>query len=435
MLPPAPRIASIFGSHPRRARASPQPMADQLSSDLASLRIDRSTRNPEGKGPLRHILFVLVAAGLAFGAYVVIKPRLEAEFFRTEVEVTEIAVVSPAQASVELSSTGYVVPQVVTLVGAKIPGRVTKINVKEGDTVKAGDILMELDSADYSATRRAAQTRVAAAKARVLAARAAVAEVDVQFQREKRLAAEGVSPKANSENLAARSAALAESVKAAEADVTAAASEVQSADVNLAYLTIKSPISGRVVSKPPQLGELVGALTLTPLTIEVADMTTLTVETDVPESRLEQVKPKAPCEIVLDAYPSRRFRGEVLEISPKVNRQKATVKVKVTFVDATDGVLPEMGARVSFLARALDAQGMKDPPKLVVPQSGVVSRGGGKVVYVVDGDKAKMVPVTLGAAFGTGFELSSGPPAGTRIVKNPPPELGDGQRIKNKEAE
>jgi RND family efflux transporter MFP subunit len=410
-------------------------MADQLSTDLASLRIDRSAPKPDRKGPFRYVVFGLLAAAVAGGAYVVAAPRLEAAFFRTEVEFTEISVVSPAQASVELSSTGYVVPQVVTMVGAKIPGRVTTINVREGDSVKAGDVLMELDSADYRAARRAAEARVAAAKARVLAARAAVAEVNVQLEREKRLAAEGVSPKANMENLAARSAALGESEKASQADVVAAMAEVQAADVNLAYLTIRSPISGRVVSKPPQLGELVGALTLTPLTIEVADMSTLTVETDVPESRLEQVKPKAPCEIVLDAYPSKRFRGAVLEVSPKVNRQKATVKVKVTFVDSTEGVLPEMAARVSFLNRALDEQSMKEPPKTVVPASGIVTRGPGKVVYVVDGDKAKMVPVTLGAVFGTGFELSSGPPPGTRIVKNPSPELNDGQRIKSKEAE
>src|SRR5206468_13122534 len=126
------------------------------------------------------------------------------------------------------------------------------------------------------------------------------------------------------ENLAARVAALEENVKAAEADVAAAGADVKTTEVNLGYLTVYSPITGRVISKPPQLGELVGALTLTPLTIEIADMSTLTVETDVPEARLEQVKSKAPAEIVLDAYPSRRFRGEVLEVSPKINRQKAT---------------------------------------------------------------------------------------------------------------
>jgi multidrug efflux pump subunit AcrA (membrane-fusion protein) len=171
-------------------------------------------------------------------------------------------------------------------------------------------------------------------------------------------------------------------------------------------------------------------LTLTPLTIEIADMSTLTVETDVPEARLEQVKPKAPCEIVLDAYPSRRLRGEVLEVSPKINRQKATVKVKVRFTDDTKDVLPEMSARVSFLSKPLEADALKEPPKLVIPASAVADRAGAKVAYVVDGDQVKMVTVTLGAPFGGGFELVAGPAAGTKVVKNPAPALADGQKIK-----
>jgi len=377
----------------------------------------------------------LALLGLLAVAYTVAKPRLEAAFFKTEVDVTEISLVSPAQATIELSSTGYVVPQVVSLVSPKIPGRVAEIHVKEGDDVKVGDLLMVLDSADFKSAKRAAESRVAAAKARTLAAKAAVAETQVQLDREKRLVAEGLSPKANQENLAAHVAALEENVHAAESDVAASSADARTAEINLGYLTISSPITGRVVSKPPQVGELVGTLTLTPLTIEIADMSTLAVETDVPEARLEQIKPNAPCEIVLDAYPSRRFRGQVWEVSPKVNRQKATVQVKVRFAHETKDVLPEMAARVRFLTKALDAEAMKDPPKLVVPASALADRAGAKVVYVVDGDHVKMSTVTVGGPFGGGFELVSGPSAGTRVVKNPPPALADGQPIKQRGSE
>lgn len=408
-------------------------MSDRLSNDLASLRIDRAAPDPEGgRGPLRAILGVVALCVLLAVGYVLVEPRLEAQFFKTEVDIGEIALVSPAQASIELSSTGYVVPQTVTLVGAKIPGRVAKVNVREGDTVKAGDVLMVLDSADFEAQRRAAQSRIATARAGVASARATQAETQVQLDRETRLVAEGISPKANVENLTARGKALEEGVKAAEAQVAAAIAEEKTTEVNLGYLTIKSPIDGRIVSKPPQLGELVGALTLTPLTIEVADMSTLMVESDVPEARLEMIKPRAPCEIVLDAFPSRRFRGEVFEVSPKVNRQKATVKVKVRFVDSMEGVLPEMGARVSFLTRELDSQAIKAQPKLVVPKAALVERNGQKLVFVVEGDRARMTPVQVGAPFGDGFELIQGPGAGTRIVKMPPETLADGQKIKER---
>src|SRR5690349_6654144 len=103
----------------------PRPMADQLSSDLASLRIDREQKKtPEGRGPLGTVLVVCALLGGAGAAYTYAKPKLEAQFFKTEVDITEITLVSPAQASIDLTSTGYVVPQVVTQVGAKIPGRV-----------------------------------------------------------------------------------------------------------------------------------------------------------------------------------------------------------------------------------------------------------------------------------------------------------------------
>jgi len=410
-------------------------MSDRLSSDLASLRIERGAKNPARKGILLYAIGTLGLGALAFVGYTFAKPRLEAQFFKTEVDLTEISLVSPAQATIELSSTGYVVPQVVSLVSPKIPGRVAEIHVKEGDEVKTGDLLMVLDAADFKAAKRGAEARVASAKARALAARAAVSEIRVQYDREKRLVAEGLSPKANEENLAARVASLEENVHAADADVAASIADMKSSEVNLDYLTIHSPITGRVISKPPQVGELVGTLTLTPLTIEIADMSTLAVETDVPEARLEQVKPDAPCEIVLDAYPSKRFRGQVWEVSPKVNRQKATVQVKVKFADDTTDVLPEMAARVSFLTKALDADAMKEPPKLVVPASALADRAGAKVVYAVDGDHVKMTTVTLGAPFGGGFELASGPPAGTHVVRNPPPELADGQTIKQRGSE
>lgn len=410
-------------------------MSDRLSSDLASLRIDRDAPSPEGsKGPLRIIIWILVVLAVGGGVYAFAKPRLEATFFKTEVDITEIALVSPAQASIELSSTGYVVPQTTTQVSSKIPGRVAEVNVKEGDMVKAGQVLMVLDSADFEAKHRSAQSLVATARARVAAAKAQATEVNVQFEREKKLVAEGAAPKATLENLTARLASVTENVKAAEAEVAAAATEVKAVEVNLAYLKITSPIDGRVVSKPPQRGELVGALTLSPLTIEVADMTSLQVESDVPESRLELIKAKAPCEIVLDAYPSRRFRGEVVEVSPKVNRQKATVKVKVRFVDSMEDVLPEMAARVSFLTKELDSAAMKEKPKVVVPRSALVERNGQKFVYVVEGERVKLTPVLVGAPFGDGLELTQGPSAGTRVIKMPPEDLADGQRIKERTA-
>jgi multidrug efflux pump subunit AcrA (membrane-fusion protein) len=158
------------------------------------------------------------------------------------------------------------------------------------------------------------------------------------------------------------------------------------------------------------------------------------VETDVPEQRLQMVKLGTPTEIVLDAFPSRRYRGVASEITPQVNRSKATVIVRVGFVDEKEGVLPDMAARVSFLSAPLDAKALKEPPKIIVPSSALAERAGGKVVFSVEDNVVRMLPVKLGPAFGRGFELVDGPRPGTRLVASPPETLADGQRVKEKEA-
>jgi hypothetical protein len=181
------------------------------------------------------------------------------------------------------------------------------------------------------------------------------------------------------------------------------------------------------------MGEVLGndfGIGTTTGVIELADFNSLVVETDVPEGRLHMVRIGSPCEIVLDAYPTRRYRGEAIEIMPRVNRAKASVGVKVKFIDATEGVLPDMSARVSFLAKALDAEQMKEKAKTIVPGAAVVERSGAKMVFVVDGDRVRLTPVKLRAAFGDGFELEQGPAPGTKVVKSPPDVLQDGNKIK-----
>jgi multidrug efflux pump subunit AcrA (membrane-fusion protein) len=144
------------------------------------------------------------------------------------------------------------------------------------------------------------------------------------------------------------------------------------------------------------------------------------------------VKVGGPAEIVLDAYPGKRYRGETAEISRKVNRAKATVEVKVKFVDDMSNVLPDMAARVSFLTEAIDQAKLQEPPKLVVPSSALTDRDGAKVVFVIKDGVAHQEAVALGPALGNGFELKQGPPAGTKLVQNPPRDMKDGQKVKEK---
>jgi RND family efflux transporter MFP subunit len=405
-------------------------MDDRLDADLSSLRIDRERppRSSSG-GALRWLIGLAVAGAIGFGAWRVGAPMVESRVFRTEVGTTEVALVSPAQAQVQLTSAGYVVPQVVVDVSSKLVGRVDKASIREGSKVAQGQVIFELDASDQRTQVASAQARVASARARAATARAQLAEITQQVERESKLVKSGAIASAVVDDLVAREKSLVETVNASDADVKAAQAEVTALNVGLGNTTIRAPIDGTVVTKPLQTGDVV-----TPgiPMARLADFSSIVVETDVPEARLHLVSKGGPAEIVLDAYPEKRWRGEVVEVSPQLNRAKATATVKVRFLDRDDTVLPEMAARVSFLDAPLDPSKMKDPPKKVVPGSAVVDRGGAKVVFTLESGAVRMVPVTLGAPFGDGFELVAGPAPGTKLVSDPPPSLGDGQAIKEK---
>jgi RND family efflux transporter MFP subunit len=353
---------------------------------------------------------------------------LSSRIFKTEVDVTEIHMISPAQAAVQVTSTGYVVPQVTTKVGARVFGRVAEVLVHEGDRVEAGATLVRLDDGDQRTAIAGARARAAAARARLESSRANQGETQRQLDRERTLLASGAAARSVAEDLQDRLASLQATVDAARADADAAEAEVRQLELNLDYMTVTSPISGVITADPVQVGELVGPVTLE-VVAEVADFTTLQVETDVPEGRLGLIRVGGPAEIVLDAFSSKRLRGRVVGVNPVVNRAKATVIVKVEFVDPTEGVLPEMSARVSFLSGELDPDAVREPPKLFVPGSAVVERGGQKVVFRVREGRAESEPVTIGAPIGEGFELLSGPPDGTKVIASPPDAIEDGYPI------
>jgi RND family efflux transporter MFP subunit len=407
-------------------------VSDQLSSDLASLKIGRDA--PPESSSLRKLgVTLIVVAGLAAVGYVAFQ-KLSARVFKAEVAVTEVSMISPVQASVQVTSTGYVVPQRWSKVGAKVSGRLEQVMVKEGDVVKAGDVIATLQDADQKSAVAAATTRVLVARARGETARANLAEVRRQVERTTGLVAGNAVPRAQLEDLESRAKSLAEMVKASTAETVAAEADVQSLRVGLKDRVITAPISGTVISKPAAVGETVGLVTGgASFIVEIADFNSIVVETDVPEARLDLVKAGTPCEIVLDAYPTRRYRGMTVDIGKRINRAKATVVAKVKFTDTMEGILPDMSARVSFLSEEIKRESLQEKPKKIVAAEAVADRDGGKVLFAIEDGKLRLARVKVGAPVGSSVELLDGPSPGTRVVNKPSSELYAGQGIKERE--
>jgi len=405
-------------------------VTDQLSSDLASLRIDRDA--PKSSAGRTWLIAIVVVGALGAGGWT-LYPRARAEIFKTTVAITEVSLISPVQSSVQVSATGYIVPQVTSKVGPHDTGRLAKVFVKEGDTVKAGQLIAVMETTDQRSAIAAAETRIAVADANVETAKATLAETKQKVTRERALVDRGAEGKSVLDDLVAQQTSLEQQVKASQAAVDAARAERSTYSVNLSERTVVAPIDGTVVTKPMKPGEIATFGTDAPIA-ELVDFTSLLAEVDVPENRLSAIKIGGPADIVLDAYPDKHFRGQAVELGKRVDRSKATLVVKVKFTDDMTGVLPEMSARVSFLSAPISDEALKQAPKKVVASDAVVDRSGRKVVFVIDGGVVHAVPVTTAGAIGSSVELVDGPASGTRIVSAPPPELADGMKVTEKGA-
>jgi RND family efflux transporter MFP subunit len=174
---------------------------------------------------------------------------------------------------------------------------------------------------------------------------------------------------------------------------------------------------------------MAGSINARGTVVTIADMTSLEVEPDVSESNIEKVTPGQPCIITLDAYPDVQYQGFVSKIIPTADRSKGTVTVKVKFKKYDKRVLPEMSAKVLFLRDDKKSSEQTDSPVLVIPGSAVATRGGHKIVFRIQDEKAVETPVSLGRTFGDYVEVKSGLSDGEKVVESPGPDVKNDVKI------
>ncbi|NUQ63728.1 MAG: efflux RND transporter periplasmic adaptor subunit, partial [Pirellulales bacterium] len=213
-------------------------------------------------------------------------------------------------------------------------------------------------------------------------------------------------------------------VSAAEAGRRSAAARVKVLESQRDESFIRAPFDGVVTEKAAEVGEIVAPISIggsmaRGSIVTIADWTSLQAEVDVAEAHLGRVKPGQPAEITVDAIPDRSFEGKVRRILPRADRSKATVKVRVDFVERDEkAVLPEMGVRVAFLPDGAPAGGKngKGREKIVVPKAAVQSDQGGSYVWVVSDNVARRQDVRLGPNSGERIEIASGIREGDKVV-------------------
>ena len=399
------------------------------NEDLSQLKIDKSAEvyRPQKRRKLAYLtagVIVLVLAGILF-AKGVFTPAVE-------IEPANVTQIYPSQTFTLLNASGYVVAQRKAAVASKVTGRLISLMVEEGNRVKKGEVIARLENDDVLAARSQAEANLNTARYNLEQVKAELTDATVSLERNKSLMEKGFVSKAEYDASEARYRKASAAVSAAGAEAKAGNAALQSANVAVEYTLIRAPFDAVVLTKNADIGDIVtpigAAADAKAAVVSIADMDSLLVEVDVSESNLYMVKTGQPSEIQLDALPDSRFRGSVHMIVPTADRTKATILVKVRFIDKDSRILPEMSAKVAFLSREIKDDEQK--PRTAFNPAAVIDRKGKTSVFLIKENRVIETPVTLGEKLGDMVEVLSGVKAGDRIVLKPLDKVKNGSRIK-----
>jgi HlyD family secretion protein len=449
---------------------------DAKHEDLQSLRIDRTARGTSSGEPpawaRRYIVIgIVVVAVLSLSA---LAYRLLARDV-PEVEVVRASAESSDVGGTVLSATGYIVAHHTINVNSKVTGRLAWIGVEKGDKVKEGQVLVRLEDEEFRAAYEQAKGAVDNARAyldelehgsrpeeiqeaqhNLDEARATLVNDKLTLDRTKELSSAGVvarqalddatakfdsdQQRVNSLDKAFQLMKIgprAEEIARARGALAQAQGQLDYAKSQLDATVIRAPVTGTILDRTAEKGELITAQFASAAAggpqgsvVSLADLNDIQVELDIAQSDFARLGPKQKGIVTVDAYPDRKYNGEIAQISPEANRQKATVQVKVQVLNPDEYLRPEMNATVRFLADEKKPSSAH-PAGAFVPATALRDYEGKKVVFLAFDGKARMREVQVLSQRSDGF-LVSGLVGGESVISAGPPELKDGDTIKIK---
>jgi HlyD family secretion protein len=333
-----------------------------------------------------------------------------------------------------VTAPGQIDPKVKVNISAHIVGKIEKLYFNEGDTVRRGQKLVELEKPLYIAQRDRLRAEVGRSRVEVQRARAALNTAQAQYDRAQSLSRQGIQAQElfDQARLAYDNARAA--VAAAEQGVYQAQAGLRQAEEDLSRTTIVSPLDGKVVQLNAREGEVVVTGTMNnpgSVIAVIADLSVILVEAEVGETEVVGIKVGQAAKIKVDAIPDKEYRGHVVEIgSSAAIRQGAGAgiryfKVKVAIDDPDDRLRPGMTSQVSIVTSSA-------PNSVAVPIQSVVERVPGatdededsdrpkkKYVFLASDGKSKQVEVTTGISDATHVAVLSGIKEGDEIITGP----------------
>jgi membrane fusion protein (multidrug efflux system) len=261
---------------------------------------------------------------------------------------------------------------------AKVSGQVGKLLVEEGDAVRAGQVLVQLDEQELLLQLRESEIRAQNAQS--------------NFERSKNMFEKNLVSKENLEDVRYQN----ESAQAA----------YETAKLKVEYTHIRSPITGVVTHRLIELGQRIN---LNQSVFRVADFDPLRAVIHVPERDMRQVRPGQQAEITAEALPGKEFSGKVRMVSPIIDPTSGTMKVTIDIYDRTGLLKPGMFVTTHIITQT-------HANALVIPKKALILESDADQVYVFDNGMARKATLKLGFQESDRVEILSGLNEGEQVV-------------------
>jgi RND family efflux transporter MFP subunit len=321
------------------------------------------------------------------------------------------------ESTLELS--GNLAPRARVGLKPRVPGALERILVDIGMPVREGQPVATIDRREIDAQADAMAASVNVAKAGLESVEATLANAELELERSRNLYEKGALPRQRLDAAETANKAAVAQRELARASLAQADAALRRAREVQRDTTIVSPVAGHVVERNYDPGAMPGD---DPVVV-VADLRVLKLEAGVSELEAGRLRLGMPAEVVVQARPGERHRGELAAIAPEVNERNRHFRIEIRVPNTDAGLLSGMYATARIVTAAASNG-------VIVPREAVTTRAGRRVVLQVQGDTVTAVPVTEGLTDGQRVQIVSGLAAGDVVVADARRQLSDGAKVR-----
>ena len=352
--------------------------------------------------------------------------------------LVQVATVGREDLQAKVSANGRVQAEKKVDISATIAGQITRLAVEEGDAVRKGQFLLQIDAVSPRAAARSSEASMQALLRELDSARATLAQSRLDLQRAEDNFRAGIIPEADLDRARTALATAEAAARAVERRTEQASASLEGARDTLAKTTVLAPIDGIVTARRVEEGEVavIGVLNQPgTVLLTISDMSVVETEMEVDETSIPSVRLGQEARIKIDAYPNRTFSGVVTEVgsSPIVRtsaaQQNEAIKfmVKIEIKDPPEGIKPGLSVQADVLT-GFRAQALVVPLQALVVRDierkpGQAAKAGEprdeEGVYLIEDGKARFQKLKTGLMGELSIEVLEGLKGGESLITGP----------------